>query len=211
MLILTTARQSRSTKSAGQSWPACERIGVAFKTPAACRNRTGQRIHWGDLSSEVDLDRGVILILPLPTPCLKRQPACCNQRHHFGSPVFTDRHLDEVLSYFEAIHWRTVDAGKLQPSCSATAVFPRRGYWASKNTRQETSRDRFNGVNLNAEIAALEGKLAALGFDSRYCAGIRSNVTKGRDDAHALHLYRAALTRTLNAKARRAECVAVTD
>ena len=127
------------------------------------------------------------------------------------STAFTDRHLDKVLSYFEAIHWRAVDAGKLQPSCSATAIFRRRGYWASKNTRQETSRDRFNGANLNAEIATLEGKLAALGFDARYCAGIRSNVTKGRDDAHALHLYRAALTRTLNAKARRAECVAVTD
>jgi hypothetical protein len=127
------------------------------------------------------------------------------------SPAFMDQHLDTVLSFFEAIHWRAVDAGKLQASCSATAVFRRRGYWASQNTRQETSRDRFNGVNLNAEIAELESKLAALGFAASYCGGIRKNVTKARDDAHALHLYRAALTRTLKAKARRAECVAVTD
>ena len=127
------------------------------------------------------------------------------------SPAFTDRHLDKALSYFEAIHWRAVDAGTLQPSCSATAIFRQRGYWREKNSRQETSRDRFNGVNLNDEIVALESKLAALGFADSYCGAIRKNVTKGRDDAHALHLYRAALTRTLDAKARRAECAAVTD
>jgi hypothetical protein len=127
------------------------------------------------------------------------------------SPAFTDQHLDKVLSYFEAIHWRAVDAGKLQASCSSTAVFRRLGFWSTRNTRQETSRDRFNGLNLNAEIAALESKLAALGFAASYCGGIRKNVTKGRDDAHALHLYRAALTRTLKAKARHAESVAVTD
>jgi hypothetical protein len=127
------------------------------------------------------------------------------------SPALIDQHLDMLLAYFEAIHWHAVDVGKLQPSCSPSAVFRQRGYWASKNTRQETSRDRFKGVNIKDEIAALEGKLAALGYDARYCAGIRNNVTKGRDDAHALHLYRAALTRTLDSKARRAECVAGTE
>jgi hypothetical protein len=69
-----------------------------------------------------------------------------------------------VLSYFEAIHWRAVDAGTLQPSCSATAVFRRRGYWAAKNTRQETSRDRFTDLNLGQSIADIECELAALGF-----------------------------------------------
>ena len=132
-------------------------------------------------------------------------------RRSSTSPALTDRHLDMLLAYFEAIHWHAADAGKLQPSCSPAAVFRQRGYWASKNTRQETSRDRFNGANLNDEITALESKLAALGFDAAYCAGILKNVTKGRDEAHALHLYRAALTRTLNAKARRAECVAGTE
>ena len=127
------------------------------------------------------------------------------------SPAFTDQHLDKVLSYFEAILWRAVDAGKLQASCSPTAVFRRRVYWVSKNTRQETSRDRFTNLNLGQRIADLECELAALGFGDEYCAAIRRKVAQGRDDAHALHLYRAALTRTLNAKARRAECVAVTD
>jgi hypothetical protein len=43
----------------------------------------------------------------------------------------------------------------------------------------------------------------ALGFGSDYCAGIRKKATHGRDDAHAQHLYRTALERTLKAKARR--------
>jgi|CZKV01.1.fsa_nt_gi hypothetical protein len=121
------------------------------------------------------------------------------------SPALTDRHLDKLLGYFEAIHWRGVDAGTLQPSGSAAAVFRQRGYWAAKNTRLETSRDRFTDLNLGRAVADLEGKLAALGCGAGYCATIRKNVCKGRDDARALHLYRAALERTLKAKATRAE------
>ncbi|MGA2028552.1 MAG: hypothetical protein ABSG87_00550 [Verrucomicrobiota bacterium] len=123
------------------------------------------------------------------------------------SSGLTDRHLDKLLPYFEAIHWRAVDAGAVQPSCSVTAVLRQRGYWAAKNTRQETSRDRFTDLNLGQEIAALERELGALGFGERYCVTIRKKVAHGRDDAHALHLYRAALKRTLAAKARRAEGV----
>jgi hypothetical protein len=107
------------------------------------------------------------------------------------SPAFTDRHLDKLLGYFEAIHWRGADAGTLQPSGSAVAVFRQRGYWAAKNTRLETSRDRFTDLNLGQAVADLEGKLAALGCGAGYCATIRKNVCKGRDDARALHLYRA--------------------
>lgn len=121
------------------------------------------------------------------------------------SPALTDRHLDKLLAYFEVIHWRAVDAGTLQPSGSATAVFRQRGYWAAKNTRLETSRDRFTDLNLGQSIAGLEGKLAALGCGVGYCASVRKNVAKGREDARALHLYRAALERTLKAKTKRAE------
>jgi hypothetical protein len=124
------------------------------------------------------------------------------------APALTDRHLDKLLAYFEAIHWRAVDAGTLQPSCSATAVFRARGFWAAKNNSQETSRDRFTHRNLAREIADLEARLAGLGFGKLYCDGIRRNVAKGRDDAHALHLYRMALERTVKAKARAAEAMA---
>jgi hypothetical protein len=119
------------------------------------------------------------------------------------SPALTDRHLDKLLGFFEAIHWRAVDAGTLQPSGSATAVFRQRGFWAARNTNQETSRDRFNGLNSGRAVADLEKEMAALGFGQGYCASIRTKVTHGRDDVHALHLYCAALQRTLKAKSRR--------
>jgi hypothetical protein len=126
------------------------------------------------------------------------------------SPALTDRHLDQLLAYFEAIHWRAVDARTLQPSCSAAAVFRQRGYWAAKNTRQETSRDRYNGFNLAQAVADLEAQLATLGFGPEYCAGIRLKAAQDRTDARGLHLYRAALKRTLNAKTRREEAAGKT-
>jgi len=115
-------------------------------------------------------------------------------------PALTDRHLDKLLAYFEAIHWRSVDAGSLQPPCSPKAIFRSRGYWAFKNTRQETSRDRFNGFNLGKSVEQLEHALAELGFGRKYCEGIRTKAAHGRTDAHGLYLYRTALERTLKAK-----------
>src|SRR5271154_125263 len=79
------------------------------------------------------------------------------------SPALTDRHLDKLLGFFEAIHWRAVDAGTLQPSCSATAVFRQRGFWAARNTNQQTSRDRFTDLNLGRAVADLEKEMGALG------------------------------------------------
>jgi hypothetical protein len=117
-------------------------------------------------------------------------------------PAMTDRHLDLLMGYFEAIHWRKVVAGELQPSCSPTAVFRQRGYWAKKNPGQQTSRDRFTQSTIEREIAGLEAALASLGFGEGYCASIRQKSIHGRRDAHALFLYRAALRRTLAAKER---------
>jgi hypothetical protein len=124
------------------------------------------------------------------------------------APELTDRDLDRLLGYFEAIHWHAVDAGTLQPSGRADAVFRQRGYWAAKNTGQQTSRDRYTGRNQVGAIASLEASLAALGCGAGYCAAIRKNVCKGRTDARALHLYEAALERTLAAKRRRQEAAA---
>ena len=120
------------------------------------------------------------------------------------SPSLTDRQLDKIIAYLEAIHWRAVDAGTLQMSGSGNAVFRQRHFWAARNTNAETSRDRFNVSNAGRAVADLEKELAALGFGQGYCASIRAKVTHGRDDTHATHLYRAALDRTLKAKTRRA-------
>jgi hypothetical protein len=117
----------------------------------------------------------------------------------------TDRHVDVALAYFEAIFWRKVDAGQLRPACNPDAVFRQRDYWKKKNTNNETSRDRFTGRNLKQEIADLEGQLQAIGFSDNYCAGIRANATHGRNDTHALYLYRTALDRTLRSKQRQAK------
>ena len=114
--------------------------------------------------------------------------------------AFTNRHLDTALAYFEAIYWHKVDAGELQAPCNRDAVFQRRGYWANKNTRQETSRDRYLGQNIQQEIAGLEAQLQALGFGQAYCQAIRENVTHGRTGERSAYLYRAALERTLQAK-----------
>jgi hypothetical protein len=62
-------------------------------------------------------------------------------------------------------------------------------------------------LNLGQAVAGLESQLETLGYSAEYCVGIRRKATKGRTDVHALHLYRAALQRTLNAKARRKEAV----
>lgn len=126
---------------------------------------------------------------------------CCSSKDH----RLTDRHLDLLLGYFEAIHWRKVDSGELQPSCKSDAVFRQRHFWAQKNTRQENSRDRFTASKLANEISDLEHALSELGFGAPYCAGIRERVTGSRSDAHALHQYKAALRRTLSAKRKRAE------
>jgi hypothetical protein len=119
--------------------------------------------------------------------------------------AMTDRHVDVALAYFEAIFWRKVDAGQLRPACNPDAVFRQRDYWKKKNTNNETSRDRFTGRNLKQEIADLEGQLQAIGFSDNYCAGIRANATHGRNDTHALYLYRTALDRTLRSKQRQAK------
>lgn len=126
---------------------------------------------------------------------------CCRSS---TSLAMTNKHLDKLLAYFEAVWSRGVAAGTLRPSGSANAVFKTPGYWAAKNTRLETSRDRFTKSNLGQTVADLEGQLAAIGCGWGYCAAIRQNVTKGRTDDRALHLYRVALERTLKAKANRA-------
>jgi hypothetical protein len=115
-------------------------------------------------------------------------------------PRLTNRDADTLLSLFEAIHFRGVDAGTLQPSRSPDAVFVQRGYWAAKNTRAGNSRDRWAAATAGADIERLEVALAELGCGAAYCAAIRRRVSQGRTDATVVHQYRAALKRTLHAK-----------
>jgi hypothetical protein len=115
-------------------------------------------------------------------------------------PCLTDRALDLFMAYAEAVHWFGVDAGTQQPAGGPAAVFKVRSYWATKNPRSNTSRDRFNGSNLASQVADLEAALAQLGFDASYAAAIRRKVTEGRNDDFSLRIYLAALRRTVRAK-----------
>jgi hypothetical protein len=118
-------------------------------------------------------------------------------------PKMTDRGVDLALAYMEAIHWRKVDAGELQPSCNVAAIFRQRGYWAAKNPGNETSRDRYAKAHPSSEVADLENGLEQLGFSSAYRSAIRSRVTGSLTGPAAEYAYKAALKRTLTAKRRK--------
>ena len=123
-------------------------------------------------------------------------------------PGLTDRHVDLFLAYAEAVYWFGVDAGRLQPAGDPNAVFRQRGYWANKNPRSNTSRDRFNGSSLASRVADLEAALAELGLGASYCAAIRQKVIQGCNDDRSLRIYCAALRRTLDAKRRSTRAMA---
>jgi hypothetical protein len=115
-------------------------------------------------------------------------------------PRVGDRDVDKLLAYFEAIIWREVDSGRMQPPCNRGAVFLQRGYWAAKNPAGDTSRDRHIRASIEPAIAKLEQGLEQLGYSRAYCDAIRAKVTNGRTDSRSLFLYKSALERTLASK-----------
>lgn len=117
-------------------------------------------------------------------------------------PRLTDRHFDLVMAYFEAIHWQAVDAGTLQPSCKPNAVFRKRGYWAGKNPRGNTSRDRYADGDLTAEITQVENDLSKHGYGLPYFQAIQNNLRRNGGFSPAAYL--GAIKRTLAAKLRKA-------
>jgi len=119
-------------------------------------------------------------------------------------PRIGDDQLDVLLAYFEAIFWRKVDGGQLQPGCKGNEIFQQRGFWAARNRRGNTSRDRYSHSNLTLRIESLEADLAGFGCGPGYCAAIRARVTRGANDVRALHHYRAALEKTLKSKQKTA-------
>lgn len=115
----------------------------------------------------------------------------------------TDEHVDRLMSYFEAIYWRKAPAEGLQGHLKVNAVFRQVGYWASKNTRGNTSRDRYTATAQAQEIADLEAALASE-FDcsAAYCATIRASMTSGGKEFNLVK-YAAALKNTLEARQRK--------
>lgn len=116
-------------------------------------------------------------------------------------PELGNELLDVLLAYFEAICWRKKDAGQLQGTCKPR-IFTVRGFWASRNRRENTSRDRYNHITIQIRIEELEQALATLGYGPEYCAAIREKVTRGSETAQALYHYSIALERTYTSKQR---------
>jgi len=114
-------------------------------------------------------------------------------------PKLDDRGVDLILAFLEAILWRRVDAGELPPP-GGGAVLNKRNFWKDRNPKNNTSRDRFTRASVTEPIAELERALGELGFSQAYCDAVKTKVTGGAMDTFAMHLYKAALTRTLHAK-----------
>lgn len=115
-------------------------------------------------------------------------------------PALGDDALDVMLAYLEAVYWRGVDSGAVQPSCKPAAPFRQRGYWAAKNPAANTSRDRYEGAGLQADIQEAEAALHRLGCSPAYIAAIRDKVCRGRFTPPQQRAFRAALQRTLAAR-----------
>lgn len=114
-------------------------------------------------------------------------------------PRLTDEHMDVILAYFEAVYWYRAD--RLQPGCKHGAeVFRSRGFWADRNRRGNTSRDRYVNRSLKGEIAALERELNDMGFGLSYVRAIQNNIRP-----FALISYAAALRRTVSSKRKAVE------
>ena len=119
-------------------------------------------------------------------------------------PRLTNEHWDRIVAFWEAVYFRKLERGEVNPP-GRNEMFQKRGYWAEKNQRDNTSRDRYTRDDLAGQISAAEARLHALGKGPHYCAAIRARI--GGDAASPLQQrkYLAALLKTAEAAKRRAE------
>jgi hypothetical protein len=99
-------------------------------------------------------------------------------------PKLDNRHLDKILAFMEAIYWRKVDAGQVEHEFNPKHTFRNRGFWAQRNTAQETTRDRFNTAELAAAIQELEAEAPQMGNHPNYIDAIKWKVTNGQTDSN---------------------------
>jgi len=104
----------------------------------------------------------------------------------------TDEHFDAFMSFAEAIYWREVDNGEIDPLPPLKSVFAERGYWQGKNKIANNSRDRFAADRLKVQIANAEVVLQKFGKPRIYLDTICKRTGGG-------WAYLQALTRTLAA------------
>jgi hypothetical protein len=112
-------------------------------------------------------------------------------------PRITDEQFDSMLSYLEAIAARSG-----APASGPAKIFRTPSYWRNKNTKAESSRDRYARARAQEDIAQLENKLLELGYFANYAREIKHRVLgDGPVTVLGLHKYRSALQRTIDARA----------
>lgn len=107
-------------------------------------------------------------------------------------PRLGDVHMDRMMGFLEAIFWRRVQEGALQPPSKANAPFQKEGFWATRNKAQSTSRDRYQKKRIGDSVQDLEARLLAAGYPPQKIAAIKEKMK-----CHDQWALRSALHRTL--------------
>ena len=107
-------------------------------------------------------------------------------------PRLGDVHVDRMMGFLEAIFWRRVQEGALQPASKANAPFLKEGFWKNRNKAQSTSRDRYQKQRITTSIHELETKLQAAGYPMQKIIAIKRKLRYHDDWA-----VKSALHRTL--------------
>lgn len=107
----------------------------------------------------------------------------------------TDRDLDRIMAYWEAIYWRTLSTQNPLNSQPQNGIKPflKPDYWARKNTAHNTSRDRYTKAHAEHDAEHFESLLLAAGKNQAYLQTIKRNCH------HDPVAYRAALAKTCKA------------
>ncbi len=102
----------------------------------------------------------------------------CTNCRSSKDPRLDDTAFDTIMKYLEAIYWRKIDQSAIADRLSAiglaspartsrsfasirgSKIFSRRNYWANKNTRKSTSRDRYQIDRLQEECETLRDEAA---------------------------------------------------
>jgi len=107
-------------------------------------------------------------------------------------PRLGDVHMDRMMGYLEAIYWRRVQEGTLQPVSKPNAPFLKEGFWKNRNKAQSTSRDRYQKQRITESVHDLERRLLAAGYPPQKISAI-----KGKLRYHDEWALKSALHRTL--------------
>lgn len=107
-------------------------------------------------------------------------------------PRLGDVHMDRMMGFLEAIYWRHVQEGTLQPASKANAPFQKEGFWKNRNKAQSTSRDRYQKQRITESVEDLKVKLMKAGYPVQNITALERQLRY-----HNQWALKSALHRTL--------------